>query len=228
MLEISPSYLNQIEHVGPDRGRACYHQSVQRGGRTEQFLPPRTTPGWLPNSVTLDRNLDIAITTACRVANGRAHPGGLRGGQPTQLHGSPPRSWPPRPRRFAPFEWPRGHDHTAKEVRVLLPTPELSTCWLRGRKTSRPRCGCTTATAARLTAGSPGAGASGASASRRDTVLHRYDRDQRMEISSHLSGPAGVRMCRGLTISFGDLIDIWSPTAGFTSASRGHWPSGPG
>lgn len=50
MLEISPSYLNQIEHDVRPLTVAVLLRITEVFGVTRRSLPPRTTPGWLPNS----------------------------------------------------------------------------------------------------------------------------------------------------------------------------------
>ncbi len=234
MLEISPSYLNQIEHDVRPLTVAVLLRITEVFGVDATFFASQDDTRLVAElrEVTMDRDLDIDVDPAEVADMVSAHPTLARA--MVNLH----RRYRITTAQLAAATEDRfsdgsgsGLDHDAARggARLLLPAAELSARARHRRRGShhrpahaprrpRPRSvrpaakPCTACTSCERT-------------DLGDTVLHRYDpATKTLEIGSHLSsGQQVFKMAAELAyLEFGDLIDKLVEEGKFTSEESTH------
>ena len=241
MLEISPSYLNQIEHDVRPLTVAVLLRITEVFGVDATFFASQDDTRLVAElrEVTMDRDLDIDVDPAEVADMVGAHPSLARA--MVNLH----RRYRLTTTQLAAATEDRllrrgqrqrvDHDAARGGARLLLSAAELpARARHRRRGPHHPACGCTAPTW-------PATCRPATSRARRahhrridlgDTVLHRFDpASKTLEISGHLSsGQTVFKMAAELAyLEFGDLIDKLVDEGNFTSEeSHDAGPAGAG
>ena len=152
MLEISPSYLNQIEHDVRPLTVAVLLRITEVFGVDATFFASQDDTRLVAElrEVTMDRDLDIDVDPPEVAEMVSAHPApGARGGQPAPALPDHHRAAGRRHRGAVLRRQRQRVDHHAarRGARLLLSSARTTcTSWTPPPRTSRSRCGCTAAT----------------------------------------------------------------------------------